>query len=128
VVDFMIKTYSRDKMTSLLLDLRDGQTIDQALQAVYGFDTDGLENAWRNSIGAKPLTGSSQPTALPTPTVVRRLYLSAPRRWQWRRLSHRTQTPRRQRPHRSPDASRVSTPTAPSGAPPNAALRRSQHG
>ena len=70
VVDFMIKTYGRDKMTALLLDLKDGQTIDQALQAVYGFDTNGLENAWRSSIGATPLTGSSQPTPLPTPTVV----------------------------------------------------------
>ena len=71
VVDFMIKTYSRDKMTALLLDLKDGQTMDQALQAVYGSNTDGLENAWRTSIGAKPLTtGSSQPTLLPTPTVV----------------------------------------------------------
>jgi len=71
VVNFMIKTYSRDKMTALLLDLKDGQTMDQALQAVDGFNTDGLENAWRKSIGAKPLTtGSSQPTPLPTPTVV----------------------------------------------------------
>ena len=70
VVDFLIKTYSRDKMTALLLDLRDGQTIDQALQAVYGFNTDGLENVWRKSIGATPLTGASQATPLPTPTVV----------------------------------------------------------
>jgi hypothetical protein len=57
-------------MTALLLDLKDGQTIDQALQAVYGFNTDRLENAWRTSIGAKPLIGLSQPTPLPTPTVV----------------------------------------------------------
>jgi hypothetical protein len=70
VVDFMIKTYGRDKMTALLLDLRDGQTTDDALQAVYGFNTDGLENAWRTSIGATPLTGSSQPTPVPTPTEV----------------------------------------------------------
>ncbi len=70
VVDFMIKTYGRDKMTSLLLDLKDGQTIDQALQVVYGFDENGLENAWRISIGTKPLNGSSQPTPLPTPTIV----------------------------------------------------------
>jgi hypothetical protein len=70
VVDFMIKTYGRDKMTTLLLDLKDGQTIDQALQAVYGFNTDGLENAWRSSIGAAPMAGSSQPTPLSTPTIV----------------------------------------------------------
>ncbi len=70
VVNFLIKTYSRDKMTALLLDLKDGQSIDQALQAVYSFDTNGLEAAWRASIGAQTLGGSSQPTALPTPTLV----------------------------------------------------------
>jgi hypothetical protein len=70
VVDFLIKTYGRDKMIALLVDLRDGQTIDQALQAVYGFDMDGLETAWRTANGAKPLAGSSQPTPVPTPTVV----------------------------------------------------------
>ena len=70
VVDFMIKTYGRDKMTTLLLDLRDGQTMDAALQAVYKFDTNGLEDAWRTSIGAAPLHGNSSPTPVPTPTVV----------------------------------------------------------
>jgi hypothetical protein len=70
VVNFMLKTYGRDKMTGLLLDLRDGQTMDAALQAVYNFNVDGLESAWRTSIGANPAGGSSQPTPLPTPTVI----------------------------------------------------------
>jgi Peptidase MA superfamily len=70
VVNFILKTYGRDKMTSLLLDLRDGQTMDAALQSVYRVDTDGLENAWRSSIGANPASGSAQPTPIPTPTVV----------------------------------------------------------
>jgi hypothetical protein len=70
VVDFMLTTYGRDKMTALLLDLRDGQTADQALQAVYAFNVDGLETAWRTSIGAAAHAGGSQPTPLPTPTVV----------------------------------------------------------
>ena len=70
VVIFMIETYGRDKMTALLLDLRDGQTADQALQALYGFDTDGLEEAWRISIGATPRAGNSQPTPVLTPTQV----------------------------------------------------------
>jgi len=70
VVNYLIKTYSRDKMTALLLDLRDGQTIDAALQAVYGFNTDGLETAWRKSIGVRAPAGSSQPTPVPTPTVI----------------------------------------------------------
>ena len=70
VVDFMIKTYGQDKMTALLLDLRDGQTTDDALQAAYGFNTDGLEDAWRASIGAAPRPGTSNPTPVSTPTNV----------------------------------------------------------
>jgi Peptidase MA superfamily len=70
VVNFLIKTYGRDKMTALLLDLRDGQTADQALQAVYAFNVDGLDAAWRTSIGAQLPAGNALPTPLPTPTEV----------------------------------------------------------
>jgi len=70
VVNFLIKTYGRDKMTALLISLRDGNTIDQALQAAYDFDTNGLEDAWRASIGAAPRVGSSNPTPVFTPTQV----------------------------------------------------------
>jgi hypothetical protein len=70
VVDFMLKTYGRDKMTALLLDLRDGQTTDEALQTVYGLNTDGLENAWRTSIGAPSHVDNSKATPLSTPTQV----------------------------------------------------------
>jgi hypothetical protein len=59
VVNFMIQQYSRQKMTALLLQLRDGATID-----------DGLQAAWRASIGAPARAGASQPTPVPTPTVV----------------------------------------------------------
>ena len=70
VVNYLIKTYGRYKITAVLLGLRDGQTIDEALQAIYGFDTDGLEAAWRTSIGAGPHGGSSQATPVSTPTRV----------------------------------------------------------
>jgi hypothetical protein len=70
VVNFLIQTYGRDKMTTLLADLRNGSTADEALMAVYGFDTDGLEDAWRASIGAAPRVGTSNPTPIPTPTQV----------------------------------------------------------
>jgi hypothetical protein len=70
VVNFLIATYGRDKMTALLNGLRDGQTGDEALQAVYGFDVDGLEDAWRSSIGAAPRPGMANPTPAATPTVV----------------------------------------------------------
>jgi len=70
VINFLIQTDGRDKMNALLIALRDGATIDEALQSVYGFDTDGLENAWRLSIGVAPRAGSSNPTPVPTATQV----------------------------------------------------------
>ncbi len=70
VVNFLIQAYGRDKMTTLLTTLRDGATADEALQSVFGFDTDGLEDAWRASIGAAPRVGTSNPTPVPTPTQV----------------------------------------------------------
>ncbi len=70
VVNYLIQTYGRDKMTALLISLRDGNTIDQALQSAYGFDTNGLEDVWRASIGAAPRVGTSNPTPVFTPTQV----------------------------------------------------------
>ncbi len=70
VVNFLIAQYGREKMTALLMDLRDGSTADQALQTVYGFDTDGLEDAWRHAIGAPQRSGSTERTPIPTPTIV----------------------------------------------------------
>jgi peptidase MA superfamily protein len=69
LVNFLIKTYGQDKMTALLSSLRDGLTTEEALQKTYGFGIDGLEDAWRKSLGAKPRTESA-PTAQPTPTYV----------------------------------------------------------
>jgi len=70
IVKFLIETYGQDSMNSLLIALRDGNTTDDALLQVYGFDIDGLENAWREAVGASPKTASAQPTIQPTPTFV----------------------------------------------------------
>jgi len=70
IVKYLIETYGQDKMNSLLIDLRDGTTIDDALMSVYGFDVEGLENAWRGAVGAAPQTASAQPTLQPTATFV----------------------------------------------------------
>ena len=70
VVNFLLLTYGRDKMTALLIALRNGATTEEALQSVYGIDTDGLEDAWRNSIDAAPRVGTSNPTPVPTATQV----------------------------------------------------------
>jgi len=67
---FLLETYGQEKMTALLLSLRDGLAIDSALLQAYGFDIDGLEDAWRQAIDARPQPESTQPTEVPTPTFV----------------------------------------------------------
>jgi len=70
ITKFLIETYGQEKMTALLVALRDGLTIDEALLQTYGFEVEGLEDAWRQAIGAQPRPVSAQPTAQPTPTFV----------------------------------------------------------
>jgi hypothetical protein len=70
IVKFLIETYGQEKMTELLTALRDGAAIDDALMDVYGFDVEGLEDAWREAIGAQARSTSAQATAQPTPTYV----------------------------------------------------------
>jgi hypothetical protein len=70
LVKFLIEKYSREEMTALLMALRDGNTVDEALTQVYGFNIEGLEDAWRQGIGAKPRAAEAEPTAVPTPTYV----------------------------------------------------------
>jgi hypothetical protein len=70
LVKFLIDTYGQEKMTAQLVALRNGLTVDEALQQTYGFDTDGLEAAWRKAIQAAPPAVSAQPAAQLTPTFV----------------------------------------------------------
>lgn len=70
IVKYLIEAHEQGKMTDLLIALRDGLTIDEALMKTYGFDVDGLEDAWRGAIGAKPRAVSAQPTARLSPTFV----------------------------------------------------------
>ncbi|HXY74233.1 MAG TPA: peptidase MA family metallohydrolase [Dehalococcoidales bacterium] len=52
-VDYLIKTYGKDKMFQLLDAYRQGTTNNDALMKVYGFDTQTLTTKWKTSIGAK---------------------------------------------------------------------------
>ncbi|HZY44875.1 MAG TPA: peptidase MA family metallohydrolase [Anaerolineae bacterium] len=71
LVNFLVKQYGQDKMTSLLKALRDGSTVDDGLKSVYSFDIDGFEDAWRSNIGAKPRSiDHASPTATPIATIV----------------------------------------------------------
>jgi hypothetical protein len=70
IVNYLIQSHGRDNVTALLISLRDGATVDEALTKVYGFNIEGLDDAWRASIGAKARTVEPNPTSVPTPTYV----------------------------------------------------------
>ena len=48
---FLIEERGEQKFRDLLVAFREGTRTDDALEQVYGFDQDGLENAWRKSVG-----------------------------------------------------------------------------
>lgn len=68
VVDFMVRTYGRDKLTQIMSLFKAGTTADDAFMKVLGVDQDGLENAWRKSVGAQVKNYAKAPT--PTPGAV----------------------------------------------------------
>lgn len=50
LVEFLIRTYGKGKMLSLLGTFKQGSSYDYALEKVYGFDTAGLDDLWRLSL------------------------------------------------------------------------------
>jgi hypothetical protein len=65
LVQFLIDRYGSDKILELLDAFKKGSTYDDALVEVYGFDMDGLNDRWRESLGLGP---TASPTITPTPT------------------------------------------------------------
>jgi len=73
VVDYLLRTYGREQMQQLILTLAQGKGTDEALEMVYGFNIDGLEQEWRAALGANPRDIPPTPTPLSAaniPTVV----------------------------------------------------------
>lgn len=75
LVKYLIESGGSAKFAQLLAAIKSGKSIDQALQASYGFDRTGLYNAWRDSVhlagpGASGPSGSaaSAPTAASNPS------------------------------------------------------------
>ncbi len=60
VVKYLINTYGESKVPELFAAFKQGLQIDEALKKVYGFDQDGLDNAWRKSLGVPPLETSKE--------------------------------------------------------------------
>jgi hypothetical protein len=54
LVAFLVEGYGPERFAQLFQAFKDGATTADALEEVYGFDQDGLENAWRESVGLPP--------------------------------------------------------------------------
>lgn len=79
VIEYLILEHGTQKMAELLDHLKAGQMIDAAMEHVYGFDTDGLEAAWRKRYGFDPVVDYSSPEIAPpadTPIPTLALYTS----------------------------------------------------
>jgi hypothetical protein len=68
LVAFLIERDGQARMLALLEAFGAGQPADAALRAIYGFDSDGLEDRWRAAIGARPRAGAN---ATPTGAATR---------------------------------------------------------
>jgi len=69
VVDHLIDTHGPEKMNDLLTTFKRVGTIDRALTEVYGFDTDGLDAAWRAKVGLPRRSSSDTLEREPLPTI-----------------------------------------------------------
>ena len=72
VIQFLSDEYDPDLISDLILVLASGESYDDALEKVYGFNVDSLEQEWRNWIGApmRPLPPTSTPfSAAAVPTM-----------------------------------------------------------
>ncbi len=69
LVSFLIDTYGADDFAQLFAEIKGGVTTDAALETVYGFDQDGLDNEWRASVGLPPREGTAGDDEEPVPTA-----------------------------------------------------------
>lgn len=68
LVKFLIDTYGEQQFAQLFKAFAAGDSTGDALQQVYGFNQDGLENAWRDSVGLPPRSAPTpNEAARPTP-------------------------------------------------------------
>lgn len=72
VVAYLLETYGPEKMSQLLDVFQAGSGYDQALETVYGLDTQTLDNEWRVELGLSPrqVATAASPTPVPTLALV----------------------------------------------------------
>jgi len=60
LVDYLLANYGQVEMLNLLTLLKQGNTYDEALTQVYGFDIDGLDARWRGTLSAGTVIAVNQ--------------------------------------------------------------------
>jgi hypothetical protein len=74
VIAYLLEQHGRERILDLLAAFHEGATYDGALQQVYGFDTDALDDLWRAEVGAPPRTQAASVRASPSPVPTRALW------------------------------------------------------
>ena len=54
IVTFLITEYGQERMNDLFQAFKQGMSVEDALTAVYDLGRDGIDNAWRASVGLPP--------------------------------------------------------------------------
>jgi len=65
LVEYLLHNYSQRKMLNLLTLLKQGNTYDEALTQVYGFDVDGLDARWRETLRTSTVIASEAKQSYP---------------------------------------------------------------
>jgi hypothetical protein len=60
LVEYLLDNYGQDRMLNLLTHFKQGNTHDEALTRVYGFDIDGLDASWRGTLTPHTVTAVSR--------------------------------------------------------------------
>ena len=74
LVRMMVDDFGTEKMREFMALYKGGESMDDALTLTYGLDRVALENRWRASVGASPLSAAysndERPTPFPAPTIL----------------------------------------------------------
>jgi hypothetical protein len=73
VVKFMVEDFGPGMMAALLAEFDSSRRFDESMLSVYGVDRRGMDELWRETVGAFPLADevvTVAPTARPLPTFV----------------------------------------------------------
>ncbi|MBN1582494.1 MAG: hypothetical protein JXA89_17430 [Anaerolineae bacterium] len=68
LITYIIEAYGTEKLGELLAVFAEGAHYDDAMLEVFGVDMDGMEDLWREHIGAPPRQGMTRATPVPSPT------------------------------------------------------------